>query len=148
MNETSTTVAGSLPAPEQGKEHRYRKALEAIATSPKVWTRDQMIDCAVEALTGSPSAPVAAPQERWQPIETALKDREVLLWEPNPDPTEDGIVYLGHYVDFEAVGGPPPGYHSGWFDTWDGHTELHPTHWMPLPAAPQGPEGARCTGDN
>jgi septal ring factor EnvC (AmiA/AmiB activator) len=29
---------------------RYKHALTAIATSPKVWTRDQMIDCAVDAL--------------------------------------------------------------------------------------------------
>ena len=41
---------------------RYRRALMAIATSPHVWTRDQMIECALTALESGKSAGAVDPQ--------------------------------------------------------------------------------------
>lgn len=71
----------------------------------------------------------AVPQ--WQPIETAPKDgTPVLVWE-----SEYGREALtAAYIEFTDP--PPDGYHSGWFDRVHGHSELQPTHWMPLPHPP------------
>ena len=58
----------------------------------------------------------------WQPIETAPRDgTEILLW-------EDGYI-LGSWVE-----------EYGYFADPDGHLwkNRQPTHWMPLPAPPQG----------
>jgi hypothetical protein len=52
----------------------------------------------------------------WQPIETAPKDGDVLLWEPGR-PVVVGNYYKGYWAEDD-----------GWaFD---------PTHWMPLSAPP------------
>jgi hypothetical protein len=70
----------------------------------------------------------------WQPIETAPKGTEVLLYEPDV-PGDCPLFLLGSYVDFgDAV---PEGYHSGWFDTMTGRYEIHPSHWMALPEPPK-----------
>ncbi len=74
------------------------------------------------------------PMSDWQPIETAPKGVELLLYEPDV-PDDCPLFLLGSYVDFgDAV---PEGYHSGWFDTMTGRYEIHPSHWMPLPEPPK-----------
>jgi hypothetical protein len=61
----------------------------------------------------------------WQPIETAPKDTDVLVF------AEDtiGIAKFYVYVYYKPKG--------MW--AWDVEPdhEIHPTHWMPLPAPPE-----------
>jgi hypothetical protein len=70
--------------------------------------------------------------EQWQPIATAPKtfpSTRVLLW------ADDKIV-IGYWDAFYAEGGRGYTGHSGFVD--DESEEIDPTHWMPLPAAPEG----------
>lgn len=79
--------------------------------------------------------PVTLVPQGWQDISSAPKDGSpVLLWEPGETLRHDGIVITGTYTHFDEP--PPEGYHSGWFDDVQGHYEIHPTHWMPLPDPP------------
>jgi hypothetical protein len=81
-------------------------------------------------------------QQQWQPIETAPKDgTPVLLWERDETHDADAIT-IGAYVDFACIEvrdfqrQEPGSYRSGWYDNIQGHCELQPTHWMPLPSPP------------
>lgn len=72
---------------------------------------------------------------QWQPIETAPKDRDILLLESGRTPhegkwlTRAGLQYTWkNYI--------PP---DGWY--WAGYAEkpvgpINATHWMPLPEPP------------
>ena len=81
------------------------------------------------ALAAAPTPPVS--EDRWQPIETAPKDKFVLLAGPSGYTTIE-IVY--------ATGRMCSDYHVGrWIDhANDDLTDwgFEPTHWMPLPKAP------------
>jgi uncharacterized protein DUF551 len=72
--------------------------------------------------------------EPWQPIETAPKDRtEILVFHIGSD--EAGymsVVWWDEFLD-------------GWLVAAlaDENIYVHPTHWMPLPAAPGGSEAVR-----
>lgn len=71
----------------------------------------------------------------WQPIETAPKDGRMVLL------AESGYVECGFWHDGSECYGHRGG--AGWFSEEDRHNLLtarnvHPTHWMPLPAPPQG----------
>jgi len=77
----------------------------------------------------------------WQPIETAPKDRYVLLFSPLA-PAWDGNMEVGHYFESDGVGqwwscgGPNGGLEiSG--DHSTGHYGGTFTHWMELPEEPQ-----------
>ncbi len=59
----------------------------------------------------------------WQPIETAPKDRRILLW--NGDFIASG-AYEGGVIDGFIM-------HRDVDDDW---SIDEPTHWMPLPAPP------------
>ena len=63
----------------------------------------------------------------WQPIETAPKDGTLILgwW------TIAGSAYAPHVVRFVADAPEGP----NWFDDY-GAPFSEPTHWMPLPPAP------------
>jgi len=71
---------------------------------------------------------LAHPEQGWQPIESAPKDEDVLIYMPDDGETE---IAIGHcfgdddcwYPADEAIcdGGPWP---------------FQPTHWMPLPPPP------------
>lgn len=80
---------------------------------------------------------------RWQPIETAPKDKTILLGHRNSHGhwrTLRGEWFSQEEID--ELWEDPDGVEPGWFETsveaddvpnvW--HT--NPTHWMPLPAAP------------
>ncbi|WP_321865678.1 DUF551 domain-containing protein [Paraburkholderia tropica] len=101
--------------------------------------------CGAQPLYAAPVAPAAAPSE-WQPIETAPKTGRTLLlgylnsagkWR-----TVRGQWMSANYI--EAHWEDPDDVKPGWFETsaeaddvpncWS----IEPTHWMPLPAAPQG----------
>lgn len=73
-----------------------------------------------------------APQDGWQPIETAPKDG-TLIWL-----IEDGKplgLLVAHHVSGFWV--PDARYQSGgYWAAVDSANVLHPSHWMPLPAAP------------
>lgn len=57
---------------------------------------------------------------RWQPIETAPKDREILVY-------DEGVILITLWMEDETLG-------TGWWD--HGLMVPAPTHWMPLPPAP------------
>ena len=80
-------------------------------------------------IASAPTPPVS--EDRWQPIETAPKDKFVLLAGPSGYTTIE-IVY--------ATGRMCSDYHVGrWIDhANDDLTDwgFEPTHWMPLPKAP------------
>ena len=95
---------------------------------------DALVQNAVYALCGpygaaAPTPPVS--EDRWQPIETAPKDKFVLLAGPSGYTTIE-IVY--------ATGRMCSDYHVGrWIDhANDDLTDwgFEPTHWRPLPKAP------------
>jgi hypothetical protein len=68
----------------------------------------------------------------WQPIETAPKQKVILLWALTDTDTGNWKMAAGYWM---------PGYGDEpgeW--TWDGHRlksyDAQPTHWMPLPEPP------------
>lgn len=82
----------------------------------------------------------------WKPIETAPKDgTSVLLFIPKTVECQAHQA-LGWWDEkFDQIGltrGGNPKYRAAWTDgtvaSWgyEENTELHPTHWMPLPPAP------------
>lgn len=71
----------------------------------------------------------------WQPIETAPRDRRVLLWGRY---WSDGQGWFSDALS---------GWWSAELERWEANGGLHsysfgvrPTHWMPLPAPPQTKE--------
>lgn len=68
----------------------------------------------------------------WQPIETAPKQRVVLLWALTDEETGNWKMATGFWM---------PGYRDepGEWE-WDGRRlkpyDVQPTHWMPLPEPP------------
>ncbi len=71
----------------------------------------------------------------WQPIETAPKQKVVLLWALTDTDTGNWKMATGYWM---------PGYAEdpgGW--TWEGRRlmpyDAQPTHWMPLPLPPGAP---------
>lgn len=69
----------------------------------------------------------------WQPIETAPKDTDMLVF----DPSYYGIV-IATFYRLHAVTGRPV-----WNVAWDrdGDMDIEPSHWMPLPNKPNGKTG-------
>ncbi|WP_321968884.1 DUF551 domain-containing protein [Paraburkholderia tropica] len=123
------------------RTHTYQRYIEerlakdfACALSKHLSERD-----------AAPVAPAAAAVE-WQPIETAPKTSHTLLlgylnsagkWR-----TVRGQWMSANYI--EAHWEDPDDVEPGWFET-SAETDdvpncwgIEPTHWMPLPAAPQG----------
>jgi hypothetical protein len=106
---------------------------------------DQLVDeCDVKAariadlearLAAAESQP--AVPEGWRPIETAPKDgtRVRLL---SPEGEDVGFWEENRYC---VLGSPQGSFGEGWVDGENRlpiYAEFTPTHWMPLPAAPQG----------
>lgn len=120
---------------------------EALGLDPEDGGAEPIIGAIedLKAQIAAPVAPAAAPSE-WQPIETAPKTGRTLLlgylnsagkWR-----TVRGQWMSANYI--EAHWEDPDDVEPGWFETsaeaddvpncWG----IEPTHWMPLPAAPQG----------
>ena len=75
-------------------------------------------------------APPQATEPAWRPIETAPKDgSEILLAHP------DGSMVVGWWRE-DRTRGKVCGWSDGWSDG-DDFAMTWPTHWMPLPAAPE-----------
>lgn len=76
----------------------------------------------------------------WQPIETAPKDKRILLYRPTAP--EWWMVMGGRYDSDEYAKNPKPYWST---DNWSlGKTEQRqnaPTHWMPLPEPPKSAGG-------
>ncbi len=77
-------------------------------------------------------------REAWQPIETAPKQKVVLLWALTDTETGNWLMATGYWM---------PGYGDdpgAW--TWDGRRlkayDTQPTHWQPLPEPPAAIEKA------
>lgn len=83
----------------------------------------------------------------WQPIETAPKDRPILLWlhsRVNRNYLVSGLCDLiaigfwlhGRWQSIEVEDcGSMGGEYTGWMPDWCS-IDLDPSHWMPLPDAP------------
>lgn len=83
----------------------------------------------------------------WQPIETAPRNVEVLLFEPGTD--RYSSLGLGHKRT-DLPGGVYTGIadeHGNWSYSFMGDSRVHddyfgdqlnPSHWMAMPAAPEG----------
>jgi hypothetical protein len=86
--------------------------------------------------TAAQGAEQAAPQSAWQPIETAPKDRSVLLVVAGM-----GLpIYCGR-ERYGTLGEPQQGEFAWRCDSSGRFTT--PTHWMPLPAPPDQQDARR-----
>jgi hypothetical protein len=73
----------------------------------------------------------------WQPIETAPKNERILLFRPSGYPW--GRVVIGQYDNEQYAKQPRPHWRHD-LDHILGKREareVQPTHWQPLPEAPQ-----------
>lgn len=59
----------------------------------------------------------------WQPIETAPRDRWILVWGPDSNVRDAAWCNV-------------PGKFTGWVESLKEPLPIKPTHWMPLPAPP------------
>ncbi len=66
----------------------------------------------------------------WQPIETAPKDRDILVY-------EDGWCVVVSWEECDGVGYKGPNGHWMSNACVDSYTEVEPTHWQPLPEPPK-----------
>lgn len=72
----------------------------------------------------------------WQPIETAPKDRYILLFRPTAPNWQR--VAEGKWDAQEHNKKPRPYWSCPWRITFNDGDRLHePTHWMPLPSPPK-----------
>ena len=71
---------------------------------------------------------------KWQPIETAPKDADILLYGPSSDgPRVTEGYWMKAQYDYEFDRTHP----AFWFSMDGGFTKKYPpTHWMPLPEPP------------
>jgi hypothetical protein len=83
-----------------------------------------------------------APAQDWQPISTAPRNgRRILLWDAHKN-----VVVSGCWHHEPERDNPTSGLEPAWswwvadedVVMWDGGPDDHPTHWMPLPAPPEG----------
>lgn len=75
----------------------------------------------------------------WQPIKTAPKDAEVLLWIPDAAVDSGGHVSVGRYNTHEFAKRPRPRWKSEreWLFGSRWGVDYPATHWMPLPEPPK-----------
>lgn len=72
----------------------------------------------------------------WQPIETAPRDVPVLGWFPLTG--ERAKTYVMHWNDDSYAKNPRPLWDvHGWIWPRSALRACQPTHWMPLPSAPE-----------
>lgn len=69
----------------------------------------------------------------WQPIESAPKDREILLWEGDSDCAVVGRHNPSYTEEWHAT---VHGEFAPWSD-FDRPPIFNATHWMPLPDPPK-----------
>lgn len=107
-------------------------------------TEQVLIDARAALAAPAPQAPA------WQPIETAPKDGRKLILAYRNRNNKARTVMARWLTDEEAAetDADGVGLEGGWYeciDNWDDYTEVaihegEPSHWMPLPAAPQTKE--------
>lgn len=86
-------------------------------------------------------APAGVPEPQgWQPIETAPRDEEVFFWVVPKTPEEAFIDTSGKSI----FGTHGPHWHRGRLKTWSSLSKA--THWMPLPAPPDGRPSEAAVG--
>jgi hypothetical protein len=105
---------------------------------------DELKDELKAAVAALAAAPVGldAKAATWQPISTAPKDGTQMIltngavvaqgwWEHQEPYSREQRDIDGHYIDQQEHDG-----FDGWLDC-EGGMQPDPTHWQPLPAAPQ-----------
>lgn len=120
-------------SPEGALREAAQKALDALLDTDATGAPPLFLQAVIDTLRAALAAP--APQApAWQPIETAPKDgREMFVVRAfGIDPVRGGS---GNYTsDAYCVFLRADGTLCRWPHIWP------PTHWMPLPAAPQTKE--------
>ena len=77
----------------------------------------------------------------WQPIDTAPTNGEILVFRSDSGPFIARWAWMGEVVPKDRNGDPVEDFdeeHEGWWSDaygWQEGSEC-PTHWMPLPKAP------------
>lgn len=124
------------PTAEAVREACAKKveSYSGIGVSPNDYLSEQVTAILATAIRAMPLPQAEAAKVEpvaWQPIETAPKMREVLLWADTSTPDfRNWKMASGYYHDGMNVwiwGGEP-------VRDW----AFPPTHWMPLPPAPKG----------
>lgn len=150
---TTNTSRGerSQPAIPDSKNGDGRLALPV--DTPEIVTIGESIESAVNRLS------------EWKPIETAPKQRKVIVHYLNPLGRHRVVMacYYGEkslemHDDYEDVGtfDEESGTcyaDAGWYEEHDSDSPVmplngKPTHWMPLPTPPDKPTEAKCNCDD
>jgi len=121
--------------PLQTKRIKELEAQLADKEGQRAWLQNEL-DAALRRIDG-----LNAQHEGWQPIETAPKDGTVVLL-LSPEGEDEG-----HWeeVRYCVLGSPQGAFGAGWVDSTNNlpiYAEFEPTHWMPLPAAPDSATSA------
>ena len=83
----------------------------------------------------SPAQPVQ-PSDQWLPIETAPKNGAEIIMSNGKD-VSAGSWFKGHDGTYDRDGAPNCDEKDACWMDWSGGMLPEPTHWMPLPPAPQ-----------
>lgn len=114
--------------------------LESIISGHKINDDDAAwLRGVLAALAATP-----APAPGWQPIETAPKDKKVLVWFSD---LSGGTADIAKLDDDKYAKKPRP-YWSGNYERVLGilaYRNGKPTHWIPLPEAPEAGQGKEAS---
>lgn len=153
---------GFMPAGEDGEyaEHFYRNdeelcrtALNAILDEADKGSmfrvafgmlvlldpRNELVDPDADTLEAHPKVNAALEAVEWKPIDTAPKDGTEVLLMVDRRACMSGCSLVGHYMPGGHCIEDHPPIDAGWY-FWNGcmfDTVAKPTHWMPLPPAPE-----------
>lgn len=138
VSEVISTKRARLIAAELERQHAEIERLRAFCSYAMRGQDWIDVDQFFDAIKASPAAGVP----KWRPIETAPKDGSHFIatngisvaegwWEHQEPFFREKRDIDGVYIDQEESDG-----FDGWLDCGGGMLP-EPTHWMPLPAAPQ-----------
>jgi len=127
-----------MTQPEPSEREQQAQALEELAA---LWTPElglfkslQLVNAQQHAVAIIAAIRAGAASLRseaglaWQPIETAPKDVEVLVF-------DEGVITISLWIDEDGEG--DDGRLKGWWEqSSNSLIDPPPTHWMPLPDPP------------
>jgi hypothetical protein len=105
--------------------------------------RNELVDPDADTLEVHPKVKAALEAGEWQPIDTAPKDGTEVLLMVERRAGMTGCSLVGHYMQGGHCIEDHPPISAGWY-FWNGcmfDTAAKPTHWLPLPSAPEKDNG-------